>query len=116
MPDIGPMELIIVVVIALLVFGPGKLGDLGGALGRGMREFRKNIDGDDTGSTADASSASSATSPTDASSPSSAASSTDAAAAADDRSAADFAVCGACGGRNPAAAKFCATCGSAMAA
>jgi sec-independent protein translocase protein TatA len=111
------MELIIVVVIALLVFGPGKLGDLGGALGRGMREFRKNIDGDDTGSTADASSASSATSPTDASSPSSAASSTDAAAGpSDDRSAADFAVCGACGGRNPAAAKFCATCGSAIAA
>jgi sec-independent protein translocase protein TatA len=100
------MELVIVVVIALLVFGPGKLGDLGGALGRGMREFRKNMDGDGTSSATDAASTASGAS-TDASA---------AASPADDRSAADFALCGACGARNRGAAKFCATCGSAMAA
>lgn len=108
MPDIGPMELVIVVAIALLVFGPGKLGDLGGALGRSMREFRKNIDGDDTdATTAIGTSSAAAGASTDASAT---------ASRADDRSSADFAVCGACGARNRGAAKFCATCGSAIAA
>ena len=38
-----PMHLMIVLVIGLIVFGPGKLGDLGGQLGRGMREFKQNM-------------------------------------------------------------------------
>ena len=37
MPSIGPMELIIVLVIALLVVGPKKLPELGRSLGGGMR-------------------------------------------------------------------------------
>ena len=37
------MHLMIIMVIALIVLGPGKLGDLGGQLGRGMREFKQNI-------------------------------------------------------------------------
>jgi sec-independent protein translocase protein TatA len=41
MPNIGPVELIIVLVIALLVIGPGKLPDVGSALGKSIREFRK---------------------------------------------------------------------------
>jgi sec-independent protein translocase protein TatA len=41
MPNIGPMELIIILVIALLVIGPGKLPDVGSALGKSIREFRK---------------------------------------------------------------------------
>jgi sec-independent protein translocase protein TatA len=41
MPDIGPVELVIILVIALLVIGPGKLPDVGAALGRSIREFRK---------------------------------------------------------------------------
>ena len=41
MPNIGPMELIVVLVIALIVLGPGKLPDVGAALGKGIREFRK---------------------------------------------------------------------------
>ena len=40
MPDIGPMELIIILAVVLIVFGPGKLPDIGSALGRGIREFR----------------------------------------------------------------------------
>ena len=39
--DIGFPELILILVIALIVFGPGKLPELGGAIGRGVREFRK---------------------------------------------------------------------------
>lgn len=36
----GPMELMLGVIVALLVFGPGKLPDLGKGLGQGLREFR----------------------------------------------------------------------------
>jgi len=39
--DIGFPELILILIIALIVFGPGKLPELGGAIGRGIREFRK---------------------------------------------------------------------------
>ena len=41
MPDLGLPEFIIIGVIVLLLFGPGKAADLGSALGRGIREFRK---------------------------------------------------------------------------
>lgn len=41
MPMPGPGELIIILVIALLILGPGKLPDVGAALGRSIREFRK---------------------------------------------------------------------------
>ena len=39
--NIGPGELIIVLVIALIVVGPGKLPDVGAALGKSIKEFRK---------------------------------------------------------------------------
>jgi sec-independent protein translocase protein TatA len=39
--NIGPGELIIVLIIALIVVGPGKLPDVGSALGKSIREFRK---------------------------------------------------------------------------
>ena len=39
--QLGPTELIIILFIVLIVFGVGKLGEVGGALGRGIREFRK---------------------------------------------------------------------------
>ena len=45
MPSIGPMELVIVLVIALLVVGPKKLPELGRSLGGGMREFKDSISG-----------------------------------------------------------------------
>ncbi len=45
MPSIGPTELIIVLVIALVVFGPKRLPDLGRSLGSGMREFKDSITG-----------------------------------------------------------------------
>jgi sec-independent protein translocase protein TatA len=41
MPNIGPLELIIILAIALLIIGPGKLPDVGAALGKSIREFRK---------------------------------------------------------------------------
>ena len=47
LPGIGPMELIVVLVIALVIFGPKKLPDLGRSIGGGMREFKNSITGDD---------------------------------------------------------------------
>ena len=41
MPTPGPLELVIILVIALLVLGPGKLPDVGAALGKSIKEFRK---------------------------------------------------------------------------
>lgn len=41
MPVPGPMELILLLVIVLIIFGPGRLPDLGNAVGKGIREFRK---------------------------------------------------------------------------
>jgi sec-independent protein translocase protein TatA len=45
MPNIGPTELIIVLAIALLIFGPKRLPGLGKQLGTGMREFKESISG-----------------------------------------------------------------------
>jgi sec-independent protein translocase protein TatA len=44
--NIGPLELIVVLIIALIVFGPKRLPELGRSLGRGIREFRGSIGGD----------------------------------------------------------------------
>jgi len=41
MPTPGPLELVIILVIALVILGPGKLPDVGASLGKSIREFRK---------------------------------------------------------------------------
>ncbi|HKJ36264.1 MAG TPA: twin-arginine translocase TatA/TatE family subunit [Solirubrobacterales bacterium] len=45
MPNVGPLELAIVLIIALVIFGPKRLPELGKSLGRGMREFKDSISG-----------------------------------------------------------------------
>src|SRR4051795_5793269 len=45
MPNIGPLELIIVLVIVLVIFGPKRLPGLGRSLGTGMREFKDSVTG-----------------------------------------------------------------------
>ena len=45
MPNIGPMELVIVLVIALLILGPKRLPAAGRSLGQGMREFKDSLTG-----------------------------------------------------------------------
>jgi sec-independent protein translocase protein TatA len=49
MPNIGPLEIIIVLVVVLIIFGPKRLPDLGRSLGRGMREFKDSVTGNDKG-------------------------------------------------------------------
>jgi sec-independent protein translocase protein TatA len=44
--NIGPLEIVVVLIIALIVFGPKRLPELGNSLGKGIREFRSTITGD----------------------------------------------------------------------
>lgn len=44
--NIGPLEIIVVLIIALVVFGPKRLPELGRSLGKGIREFRGSITGE----------------------------------------------------------------------
>lgn len=45
MPNIGPMELAIVLIIALVIVGPKKLPELGKSAGKGFREFKDSVTG-----------------------------------------------------------------------
>jgi sec-independent protein translocase protein TatA len=47
MPNIGPLEIAIVVVVVLLLFGAKRLPEMGSGLGRGIREFKEGITGED---------------------------------------------------------------------
>jgi sec-independent protein translocase protein TatA len=46
MPTVGPLELLVILVVALIVLGPQRLPDAGRAVGRGMREFRQALSND----------------------------------------------------------------------
>ena len=45
MPSIGPLEVVVVLIIALMILGPKRLPDAGRSVGRGMREFKDAITG-----------------------------------------------------------------------
>ena len=47
MPEIGIAGLIVILIVALLVFGPKRLPEIGRSLGAGMREFKESITGKD---------------------------------------------------------------------
>jgi sec-independent protein translocase protein TatA len=53
MPNVGPLEIVVVLIIALIVFGPKKLPDLGHSLGKGIREFKGSISGESDEAPAD---------------------------------------------------------------
>jgi sec-independent protein translocase protein TatA len=44
--NVGPLELVVVLIIALIVFGPKRLPELGKSLGKGIREFRSSVSGE----------------------------------------------------------------------
>lgn len=43
MPSLGPLELGIIFAIVVVLFGASRIGDIGGSIGRGIREFRREI-------------------------------------------------------------------------
>jgi sec-independent protein translocase protein TatA len=47
MPNVGPMELIVILAIALIVLGPKRLPEVGKSLGKGMREFKESLAGEE---------------------------------------------------------------------
>lgn len=94
----GPWELIIIAFIVVLVFGVGRLPEVGGALGKGIREFRRSTKDDEDGTAA----GSIASSHLD--------------DGAVDAPPASDAFCVECGTKNPRGAKFCAQCGHTIGA
>lgn len=98
---LGVPELLIIAFVVILIFGVGRLPEVGGAVGRGIREFRKATRDEDT--TTDASAK-----------PDGGGASQEGAPAATTTSDAIF--CGECGTKNPRSAKFCSDCGSSISA
>ncbi|MXZ42965.1 MAG: twin-arginine translocase TatA/TatE family subunit [Caldilineaceae bacterium SB0666_bin_21] len=47
MPNLGPLELGIILVIVIMIFGVGRLPEVGGAVGKTIREFRRNMGNSD---------------------------------------------------------------------
>jgi len=99
----GPWELALILLIVVLIFGVGRLPEVGGAVGKGIREFRKATKDDNTDTstmdTPDASAAGTATAP-----------------APEAPMAGEAAFCTECGTKNPRTAKFCSQCGHSMTA
>jgi sec-independent protein translocase protein TatA len=46
MPNVGPLEIAVVLIIVLIIFGPKRLPELGKSMGRGIREFKNSLTGD----------------------------------------------------------------------
>ena len=47
MPNVGPWEIVLLLLLALLLFGAKRLPEIGRSLGRGMREFKDSVTGHD---------------------------------------------------------------------
>ena len=46
MPNVGPLEIVVVLIIVLVIFGPKRLPEMGRSLGRGIREFKGSLEKD----------------------------------------------------------------------
>ena len=46
MPNVGPLEIAVVLIIVLIIFGPKRLPELGKSMGHGIREFKNSLSGD----------------------------------------------------------------------
>ena len=93
---LGPLELVIILLVLVMIFGASRLADLGGSLGKGIKEFKKNVQDDEKD---DAPLAQSTSQPV--------ASSGDAISAV---------RCPSCGTLNAVGSKHCTNCGASIAA
>jgi sec-independent protein translocase protein TatA len=112
---LGPLELGLILVIVVLIFGVGRLPEVGGAIGKSVREFRKATK-DDEHAGADSTTANSAITSPGGSTDATGATSVEMAPPAAAGAASDTMFCSECGARNARSAKFCAECGHAIAA
>ncbi len=103
MPDLGPAELLLVLVVLMLVFGGSRVAEIGGSLGKGIKEFKKATRDDDPGDPfVETASAAAAV----ASEPASET------AASESSNAPAGIVCARCQADNEPDAHFCAACGA----
>jgi sec-independent protein translocase protein TatA len=47
MPNVGPIEIIVVILILIVIFGPKRIPELGRSVGQGMRNFKQSVSGRD---------------------------------------------------------------------
>jgi len=92
---LGPLELVIILLVLVMIFGASRLADLGGSLGKGIKEFKKNVQDDDDDKPALATSSQ---------------------PAATSGEAVSAVRCPSCGTLNVAGSKHCSNCGAAIAA
>ncbi len=103
---LGPMELVIILLVLVMLFGATRLADLGGSLGKGIKEFRTAIkDEDEPASTAKAATATAANGAAAAAAP-----------APGGVETVQAVKCPSCGALNTVGAKHCNQCGSSITA
>jgi sec-independent protein translocase protein TatA len=111
---LGPLELVVILLVLVMIFGATRLADLGGSLGKGIREFKRNVkEGEEEEAEAE-------TKPPAATAATAAPAAPVAAAAtppvADNGAETISAVkCPSCGNLNPVGARHCNNCGAAIA-
>lgn len=113
MPDIGVPELLIIALIVVLLFGPGKVADIGGSLGKGIREFRRVTREDDD---APGGAAANGSAPPATGTPPALGDAGAANGAVSTPGAARVRFCTECGGQVREGQKFCTSCGTAVTA
>jgi sec-independent protein translocase protein TatA len=102
------MELVVILVILVLLFGATRLSDIGGSLGKGIREFRKNVkDDEEEGEAAPPASPAQSMATATPTATEAASNGTETVAAV---------KCPSCGALNPVGARHCNQCGTAIAA
>ena len=93
---LGPIELVIILLVLVMLFGATRLADLGGSLGKGIKEFRKEVSNDEEETAPPAAQASTAN--------------------GNGAGTVSAIKCASCGTLNDASAKHCNQCGAALAA
>ena len=92
---LGPIELVVILLVLVMIFGASRLADLGGSLGKGIREFKKNVQDDGEDEPMAQSTSQTVTSNGDA---------------------VNAVRCPSCGTLNAVGSKHCSNCGAAIAA
>ncbi len=104
---LGPMELVIILLVLVMLFGATRLADIGGSLGKGIKEFRKEVATEDEAAPTESAATDSATTEPVAA----------AEAVANGGAETVSAVkCPSCGALNAVGAKFCSQCSASIAA